>query len=158
MKRILFVGLIALLVMLVAPAMAETSAPVAVDGTLLQSLSIACNVGTGTFGTLVNGDNYAMAQGTLTVSALRTPWKVTTTTSTNPNGFMLLGGTGVNLANPMKQQELGSWVIVKDWTVSSPQSGTLTAYPYVLDYYQSVVDADLAGAYWTTATYTVAAT
>ena len=118
MKRILFVGLIALLVMLVAPAMAETSAPVAVDGTLLQSLSIACNVGTGTFGTLVNGDNYAMAQGTLTVSALRTPWKVTTTTSTNPNGFMLLGGTGVNLANPMKQQELGSWVIVKDWTVS----------------------------------------
>ena len=163
MKRILFVGLFALMVLLVAPAMAATTAPVTLAGPVTASYSIAATPGAMTaipgpwlqFGQ--NDFNY----GSLDTTVLNTAWSVTATTNGLPADPSKMVAAGpLYLTNSLQQLDAAAvpaMINVAGYTDGGALGDTGHSKP--LYYRQNVVAGDQASAtpYSLTITYTISA-
>jgi hypothetical protein len=165
MKRILFVGLIALLVLLAVPsAMAATTAPVTINGPVTASYSIVANGGGPgqTTGPWLQVGQNDWDVGTLVTTATNTAWAVSATTDgwsgyesrlrSNPSDSSKI------LQNPLMQLDTGSpagFIAVKTYTDSGLIGDTGHSMP--LYYRQQVLNSDMAGSYTLTITYNIAA-
>ena len=162
MKRILFVGLIALLVLLAVPAaMALTDAPVTLAGEAKETYSIEATRGTDNPNPnpwlgLGNND---FEYGTLKIAASHTAWSVATTTNgiDGAKSYMWAPGPERRLTSPLTQANAANDGFVN--VDSYSDSGVLgdTGSVNRLFYRQNVVDADPAGVYSLIITYTITA-
>lgn len=163
MKSVHFVGLIALvmLVLSVAPVMADsTTAAEPINGSVVQTLSIANNAPALVFGNFVQGMNERDNIGTLAVTSNFVPhWTVTTVTA-DGYGYMRSGAgapvTGTYLTTKLQEYNYlaGSpgWQDVQGMTFGGSASTTMQE-----SFRQNVLITDVNGNYSTIVTYTIAA-
>jgi hypothetical protein len=170
MKKYVLLGVFALVSLLMIPAaLADTTAPITVSGDLTSSVAISIddpwNPETAPWH-LANGDDNYLTGGALHVVALRTDWRVDTTSgwSDNENSKMYKDSGSVPLVNPLMQQFGGDtdvppydYTATQYW-LTGTQTGTLSDTYATLRYQQEVVDADDPGDYTITLTYTITPT
>ena len=164
MKRILFVGLIALVMLLAVPMAMAAETEVTIGGKLEPSLSISL-VDTPVGGciwsdvshNLVTGEN-TCEYGKLRVTADRIAWKVRTTTSPVDDGWMYDGSLYLFAALKQWTPDKADWINVRSYTDTGGSIRTpLTNTDRDLKYYQVVAADDPAGTYGIKITYTVGA-
>ena len=164
MKRILFVGLIALLVLLAVPAaMALTTAPVTLAGPVTASYSIVATPGlmTATPGPWLQLGQNDFDYGTLDTAALFTSWSVAATTNGLPGDPSKMVAAGpLYLTNSLQQLDAAAvpaMINVAGYTDGGALGDTGHSKP--LYYRQNVVAGDQASAtpYSLTITYTISA-
>jgi hypothetical protein len=159
MKRILFVGLIALLVLIAVPsAMAiggDAGKKVDVSGTLDATLSIDNNLETLVFSPFVFGVNDELDQGTLTVKAYWTAWTVTASSSTGDN-YMYDSVTPLHMAFYTKTDKT-EWKTISGFALSGPKTTSESTDSFVTSFSQELTADDVPGTYGMLVTYTVTA-
>ena len=159
MKRILFVGLIALLVLIAVPsAMAlggNADKKVDVSGTLDATLSIDNNLETLAFSPFVFGYNDKPDAGTLTVKAYWTAWTVSASSSTG-NNYMYDGGTALNKVFYTKTDKT-DWTTIGGFVLSGPKTTSESTDSFITSFNQEITADDIPGTYGMKVTYTVTA-
>jgi hypothetical protein len=155
MKRILFVGLIALLVLLAVPAaMAADNDYLTVSGGITKSIDVSTS-GAPDFGTMGAGNNGPVS-GYLTTT-LNGPVNTFTVVATGGDGGYMKGtGTSMWLTNPIEISSTyigypGFVVLTIPRTVISGGSAAINDYIY---FQQNIVTADPADTYKITVTFT----
>jgi hypothetical protein len=153
MKQYLLLGVIALVMLLAAPAMAAGTATIGATGSVVQTLSIESNINTLAFSTFQLGDNMKNPAGTLTITSAFVPngWKVNAA-MTDGYGFMRRSDNAFLTHQLLQYNYLGSqtWEPVQGLTFGGTSSTTM------LEAFNQIgADTDAVGDYSTTITYTI---
>jgi len=157
MKKLLFAGIVALVILLVFPMMVSAVNTVSVSGNVLGYISVNVYNTSPNFGTLSIGTDIIQTPSTVTVNTSYTSWHVdlTSTGGTIP-GYMQIGG-GTNLTIPFNMSKT---IAVPNWvhtttTWNNFMSGSAAGnYPQDVYVQQIVSPIDTEGAYSITATFT----